>query len=219
MDDDELGREETKQRRALGKAFTLALKKHAKGTGWRISRGILFRDLDGWFVSAPAAVWTARRRTQIELRCKPIDLDPLFWEIVEADSNADLPLSFRHLGAWTCSTPAITAQDLDERSGDPRAMAAEALIWLDTQIGQFQSWTRRSFLLRLQQHPRAEAYCATVVTAMLLLGEYVAAELICKDAIARGDACGFSIQRESGQSQSFAELALLWLKRRRGSLH
>jgi hypothetical protein len=36
---DEIGREETKQRRALDKAFALALKKHTKGTAWRTSQG------------------------------------------------------------------------------------------------------------------------------------------------------------------------------------
>src|SRR6185437_12455637 len=95
----EIGREEAKQRRALDKALGLALRKQAKGTGWRVSQGVLFRALDGWFLSAPTAVWIGRRKTQAEVFCKPMALDPIFWEIVETESNANMPLSFRHQGA------------------------------------------------------------------------------------------------------------------------
>jgi len=215
----EIGREETKQRRALNKEFVQAIRKRAKGTAWRVSKGVLFRDFDGWFISAPSGVWLGRRKTQIELRCKPMRLDPVFWEIVETEANAGMPLSFRYWGAWTCGIPALVEHELDERSADPAKMACEAFDWLDDQIKQFKSWTTEHFLHFLRQHPRTNSYLATVVTTMFLLGDFDTAETLCNDAIKRGDAGGFSVFRQSAPSQSFPELALAWLGRKRGSIH
>jgi hypothetical protein len=212
-----IGREETKERRALAKAFGLAVKQQAKGTAWRFSQGVLFRDFEGWFISAPAAVWIGRRKTQIELKCKPMALDPIFWEIVETESNASMPLSFRYFGSWTCSTPALLEHELNET--DPVVTAAEALAWLDNQTGQFKSWSVEHFLQLLRKHPRSNSYLATQVTTMLMMGSYEPAAALCRDAIERGDAGGFTLSRQSGQSQSFPQLALAWLSRRRRSTH
>lgn len=213
-----IGREETKQRRDLAKAFHLAVKGRAKGTPWRFAQGVLFRDLGGWFVSAPVGVWLGRRKTTIEIFCKPMALDPVFWEIVEAESNSALPLSFRHSGAWTCCTPAIFDRELDESVGDPDAIARDAMAWLNEHCDQLKFWSVEHFLQRLQQHPRSSSFLATVVTTMFLVGDYGTAETLCNDAIGRGDACGFSISRNSGPSQSFPELALAWLNRKRAWL-
>jgi hypothetical protein len=215
----EIGREETRQRRALNKAFLQAIKNRAKGSAWRVSKGVVFRDFDGWFIAAPSAVWLGKRRTQIELKFKPMTLDPIFWEIVEAETNVEMPLSFRYWGAWTCSIPALVEHELDERGAHPTTMAHEAIDWLDAQVEQFKSWTTEKFLDFLREHPRTNSYLATVVTTMFLLGDFATAETLCKEAIKSGDRGGFSVGRESGPSRSFPELALAWLERKRRSTH
>ena len=216
---DEIGREETKERRALAKAVELAVKRCAKGSGWKISQGVLFRDFEGWFVAAPVAVWVGRRKSQIELRGKPMTLDPIFWEVVETESNVSMPLSFRYFGAWTCSVPAVAEQGLQENGANADAIAAEAIGWADSQVSQFKSWSIEHFLSMLQQHPHAQAYLATVVTTLLLTADYAAASEHCKAAQLRGDTCGFSIGSQSGPSRTFPDLALAWLDRRRDLYH
>jgi hypothetical protein len=139
--------------------------------------------------------------------------------LVEAESNVALPLLFRYFGAWTCNTPALVEHELDERSADSAAIASEAIAWLDAQIDQFKYWSVEHFLQVLRQQPRTNAYLATVVTTMFMLGDSVPAEALCRDAIVREDAGGFSVGRESAPSQSFPELALAWLNRKRGSFH
>jgi hypothetical protein len=215
----EVGREEAKQRQALNKAFGLAIKKQLKASPWRMSQGVLFRDLDGWFISAPTAVWVLRRKSTIALMSKPMSLDPIFWEIVGAESNAKMPLSFRYSGSWTCTTPPLVEHELDEGSADPATMAAEAIAWLNDQMDQFKSWSTEHFLDLLRQHPKTGSYLATVVTTMFLLGDDVSAERLCREAIARGDRGGFSVGRKGGSDQSFPELALNWLDRKRASAH
>ena len=215
MDEPEtkIGREETRHRRALAKAFASALKHQAKATAWRFSQGVLFRDFQGWFISAQAAVWIARKKTQVELHCKPMALDPVFWQIVEAESNASMPLSFRYHGAWTCRTPTLLEHELIE--ADPHATAAEVFIWLEQQTEQFKSWSVDGFLDQLRDHPLAAAYLATTITTMLMLGHYDTAEALCREAMERGDRAGFSVMYESKPTQSFPELALGWLGKKR----
>lgn len=215
----DIGREETKQRRILAKAFGSAIKERAKGTGWKVAQGVLFREFHGWFISAPSAVWLGERKTQIELHCKPMSLDPLFWEIVKAESNASMPLSFRYSGAWTCSTPPLVEYQLNENSGDAATIADEAVSWASAELVQFSSWSVDHFLSVLQQHPRANSFAATVVTTLLMSGDYHAAETLCREAIQRNDCNGFVIVRDGGPSQSFPELALAWIEKKRRSMH
>jgi hypothetical protein len=214
-----VGRAESQQRRALNKAFHVAIKRRTKGTAWRVSQGVLFQDFGGWFVAAPTAVWAERRKTHIELQCKPMSIDPVFWEIVDTKANVSMPLSFRYFGAWTCSIPALVEHELNETSADPETIASEALKWVDDEIGQFKSWSVEHFLQLLRGHPRAASYIATIVTTMLMLGEYVSAEELCRNAIARGDSGGFSIGGLTAPSRSFPDLALAWLERKRAYLH
>jgi len=210
---------ETEQRRELRKAFKAALKRHAKGTSWSTVQGALFRDFHGWFLSAPAHVWLGKRTTRIELHCKPMTIDPVFWDVVQAEDNAELPLSFRYTGAWTCQTPSLVEYDIDERSRDVDLLAADALVWLDAQVGQFKSWSTEHFLRELQRHPKATSYRATIITTLLVLEDYATAEVLCNEAIAQGDHCGFGVSRESGPIRSFPELVLAWLARKRGAFH
>jgi hypothetical protein len=217
--DQAIGRAETAARRELRKTFKAALKRQAKGTAWSAVQDALFRSFEGWFLSAPANVWLGQRRTRIELSCKPMALDPLFWEVVQVEANAQLPLSFRYTGAWICRTPPVVAYDIDELSRDPDALAADALMWLDRQVGQFKGWSVEQFLQQLQQHSRAGSYRATIITTLLLVQDYAAAEALCNEAIEQGDARGFGVSRESESIESFPELALAWLARKRGLFH
>src|SRR5882762_4101669 len=100
-----LSREERVARRALCQAVKMQLKQLSKGTGWRFSKYVLFREHGGWFISTRSAVWLSEPKTTADFQIKPMALDPLFWEIVGLQSNNEQPLSFRFLGAWTCSTP------------------------------------------------------------------------------------------------------------------
>jgi hypothetical protein len=215
--DSKIGREEGKQRRALNKAVEAELKKLAKGSGWRVCQGVLFREFKGWFISASPAVWLNKRKSTVRLNCKPMTLDPVFWEIVETESNVSMPLSFRYFGAWTCNTPGIVEHELREEGA--AAIAIEAITWLDAQLVQFESWSLDSFLQRLRQQSQGDSYFATVVTTLFLTGDFDTGATLCTDAIQRGASGGFSIISPSGPSRHFPQLALAWLERKLKSLH
>jgi hypothetical protein len=149
-----------------------------------------------------------------------MSLDPIFWKIVKAESNTSMPLSFRYFGAWTCSTPALCEHQVDEGSGHPATIADLAVSWAEAELVQFKSWSPGHFLSVLRQHPRAQSYIATIVTTMLMMGDYAAADSLCREAIQRNDGGGFLIAGHDGQkSRSFPELALEWLEANRPRAH
>lgn len=100
-----VGREGQRARRVKGKQLQGALRRSIVGTKWRCFGGILFTDHLGWFVEVVSAVWIPSRRTVARIHVKPMAIDPIFWDIVGLLENNKLPLSFRAIGAWTCSTP------------------------------------------------------------------------------------------------------------------
>ena len=208
----ELGREEQRARRALSKEFDRAIKARAKGSGWRFASGTLFQEFRGWFVSVKASVWVAQPTTRIELRVKPMALDPVFWEIVETPTNGDLPLSFRENGSWTCRTPAFAADELDELGPDVTALADSALAWAKGKLATIESLSTESFLEWLSAHPRRNAHIATLVGALILAGHLDRARQLCIEGLERGESGGFSITRDTARSDSFFALAINWLQ-------
>ena len=83
--------QEQKNRRTLNKLVVAEIRARAKAAGWKTSQGWLFREHHGWFIDARPAVWVMERRSTLELRCKPMNIDPVFWEIVETQENNAQP--------------------------------------------------------------------------------------------------------------------------------
>jgi len=206
----EISKEESDERGRRNEVFGAEFKNWAKRNSWRFKGEFAFRELDGWFVSASAAIWIGRRRTAVEFHCKPMALDPLFWAIVDAEQNSKLPLSFRCTGGWTCSTPPYAEYNLEGKHSDPKLLASDTANWLESQTAQSASWSVDHFLKSVQKHQKGPHHRATIITTHLLLDDFLTAESICKDAIARGDACGYGIGGEN-----FPHLALKWLSRHR----
>ena len=160
---DKIAKEEARRRRALGKSVELAVKARAKGSGWRVAQGVLFREYKDWFVSVQACVYQNERKTLIELHFKPMTLDPIFWEIADVSSNVSKSLSFRFFGAWTCSTPALFEHELDEMGCNADAVANQAITWANQRLSDLSAWSIERFLKTLQEHPRSQSYFAALV--------------------------------------------------------
>ena len=104
-----LTRTESKERRALAKMVVTILKTSARPHKCRVARNRLFKDYNGWFVEVQANISPRHFRTSAATRIKPMELDPIFCDIVGLPENVRLPLSFRAFGAWVCAAPAISA--------------------------------------------------------------------------------------------------------------
>ena len=207
-----LGKAEQKARMTLSKALTAELRVRAKGTGWKVSQGWLFREDSGWFIDARADIHFMEKKASLELRTKPMSIDPVFWDIVEAQNANKLPLSFRLFGAFVVTTPALLTVKLDEDSLDAGGLA-------DLVLGVAKRELERSrkgrsierFIADLEEHRSrspSRSYLPAMVCGLILLGRREDARALCVTARAARDGGGFMLG-----SRSFTDLAIAWLDR------
>ncbi len=214
-DQPKLPRRQQADRRALGTAVAAQLKALARRAGWRVARGWLFREYDGWFVEVWVNVHVYAFRTTVAMMVKPMAIDPIFWDIVGLPENRDQPLSFRMFGAWTCSTPSVFEDEISESGG--QVVAAERVLeWSNARLAQAtSSLTPEAFVESLRdvhrQSPLFYPYFATFVCCLVLTGRNEEAVALCAEAIGRGEHGGFT-----AGDKDFPGMAREWLA---GDMH
>lgn len=92
------------------------LKTAAKGSGWRQSKGVVYRQCGEWFI---AGHWRnvgadPGQGLCIESMAKPMAIDPMLWDVMELRENNKQPLSFRYWGAFICGNPVLKSKTIDQ---------------------------------------------------------------------------------------------------------
>jgi len=200
--------DERKARKALAKDVAAELRRRAKGAGWKVSQGWLFRDDGGWFVDAWCIVSPAERKTTLTVHLKPMGIDPVFWDIVLLPENRNQPLSFRLFGAWTISAPDRNQRHIDDAGLDASTLADSILSIASQELGRMrESRSLENFIeFARQQRRGARTYLALIVCAHIMRGDHAAAMSELVVAREAGDTGGYSVG-----SRSFVDLATEWL--------
>jgi hypothetical protein len=210
-------------RRNLQRALPNAVKAVAKKSGWRTAQGVLFREVEGWFIEVHAVPWIAEAKTPAELHCKPMGLDPLFWSIVGLDENINQPLSFRAFGAFTCRTPAIRQIDIPEGGESAEHVAEELLRWADEQLQSLQNALSISaFVEFIRTHPHQierQSHLAALVTGLLLQGKVEEALSICNETRSETPLAGGFLFAASDGTKTFLDLAVEWITNARRTVN
>ena len=187
-------RAEELARHAYRRDLVRELRQQAKGGDWKISGGLLFRDYRGWFVeilSGPIIFW---RETIMYLYVKPMEIDPLFWDMLGMPENRRKSLSFRGLGAWTCR-PVEFAYGGIEDGMDAAGTARRIVDWADRELEKASAdLTTDRFLDRLRAAPEQlerGRLTSSLITTLLAAGREDEAEQACNEAIRRGASGGF----------------------------
>jgi hypothetical protein len=184
----------------------------AKGTCWKCTQGWLFCDDAGWFVEARHTMWITEKKSTFQLYCKPMGVDPVFWAMVDAEENLRQPLSFRMLGAWTVTTPALHERELVEPSETPREIAEAILEAAASELQRARIYrSGEDFLRRVQERHDALPTCPylpALTCSMVLLDRREDARQLCLAARERHHGGGFL-----ANSKTFVDLALEWLDR------
>jgi len=213
-----LSRAEQKARRTLSKSVAAELRARAKGTGWKVSQGWLFREDSGWFVEVRPIVHLAQRNSWLELRAKPMSIDPIFWDITETQDAAKLPLSFRVFGAFTVTTPAIARAEITEGSLDAGGLADAILRVAQSELERSRhDRSIEAFLAVMQEHHArlpSHPYLPAIVCALILLGRRENARAVCASARTAHESGGFLMG-----SRSFTDLAIAWLDNAAATTH
>jgi len=182
-------RAEESARHRYRKALEKALRTVAKGSGWRTTQGILFKEHQGWLYSVWSVVSIFQHETHVSLQIKPLAIDPIFWEIADIPGNKDQPLSFRLLGAFVCNVPAW-ASDRVQESDEPVEVAGRVLQWANLAFERAAgSISTPGFIQTLKANPlfrERGRYGEAIVCAALLSGEQHEAMAICEQALDNG---------------------------------
>ena len=160
-----------KQRRVFEKELLATLGSAIKGTGWKKSGGILFRELNGFFCEIRISVSLNDEKICVTQEVKPMALDLILWDILGISENRSEPLSFRSNGAFTCSGLPI----YEEFLGKPNIGVSDAMIALRTIADSNEKLVQEvfsdtNFSTLLAQHPNQRergAYAVTLVCSLI----------------------------------------------------
>ncbi|UXN75989.1 hypothetical protein N8D56_24995 (plasmid) [Devosia sp. A8/3-2] len=204
---------ERKERRALAKATISVLKKIARPHKWKVARGSLFREHNGWFIEVWTDISPWERKTDAHLKFKPMAVDPTFWEIVGFPENSGMPLSFRAFGAWVCGSPTIAKTSIKEDDGSPEAIAGNILAWVNAQMTQaLMRADHESYLDLLTS--KGDGYFDTRIALLCTIGRYAEARRECRQAVEREFGGGFEKIGKDGEGTTFPMMVLDWIDRR-----
>jgi len=189
--------------------------KLAKGTGWRVSQRVLFREWDGLFVASSAVVLIGEAKTRAQLQVKPLGLDEIFWDVMDAATNRTQPQSFRYFGAFTCPMATVAEECIDEDPANLNLIAQNHLRWANQLLPDVRKLVM-PFTEYLIRHPRPPdgrgPHRASLITSLVLDGDYQKARELCESSIIEHDDAGFTVLFEDRRGNWFPELVLDWLK-------
>ena len=206
-------REEKHRFKEFSNSYKSTLRGLLKGTGWKQSQGVLFRNYEDWFVSN-----LTYPLPNGGVRCtwsfKPMAIDPLFWEIVAGEDGHKQPLSIRFFGAFTIRPP---SEDLiiNTEMDDPKELAKSVLNWCDQKLAKDKSKMSYEAMLaslgpldEIDENQRITAVCL-----LILLDKLDDAYQLAQDKR------GF-FQKETGGfifdgGRSFFDLARDWIVKKR----
>lgn len=207
-------REEARQIKERDKAFKIALKSQAKGTGWKHADGSIFKQEDEWFLSVLPSM-SYKSGVTIRWQCKPMAIDPLFWEIFHLEENKKMPLSFRDRGAWTVR-PSWPSRYIAFEETSPDKLAEAVLDWSNERLNAVSEFSVEKMLNRLGPLDKLTAWKTEAICLLILLERLDDAERLCLESDP-ADSGGFSASRNNGGDR-FYDYALEWIGRKQGRL-
>lgn len=158
-------RSEARQRKTFEKDFLAAIGPSLKGSGWKKSGCVLFRECNGFFQEIDISVFLNDEKIRVTQRIKPMTLDLILWDILGLPENASKPLSFRSKGAFTCPGLSIYEEVLAAPSGG----VTDAVIALSALVHDNERLYKRvlagkDFSTVVMQHPNHRERGAYAIT-------------------------------------------------------
>lgn len=204
-------REQARQIKNREIAFRIALKAQAKGTGWRYADSSIFKQEGEWFLSASPTM-SYKSGVTIRWQCKPMAIDPLFWEIFHLEENQKMPLSFRDRGAWTVR-PSWPSRYIAIEENLPNRLAEAVLEWANDRRNKVSEFSIEKMLNRLGPVEKLTAWKTEAICLLILLERLDDAERVCLESDPK-DSGGFTAGRSTGGDR-FYDYALEWINRKK----
>ncbi len=202
-------REQARLIKERNHAFKAALKLQAKGSGWRHADGSIFKQEGEWFLSVLPTMSFLSGAT-VRWQCKPMAIDPLFWEIFHLEDNKKLPLSFRDRGAWTVR-PLWPCRYIATDETERNRIAKAVLEWSNERRNELSEFSIEKMLDLLGPLDQLKTRKTEAICLLILLDRLDDAEKLCRDSNPK-DTGGFTASRTDGGDR-FYDYALEWIAR------
>lgn len=213
MSRNETKREFTTRRRKLEKDSLRITYSELKRRGWKKVQNIFFLKTNDWFWALTVNTYLNVEKTILSLNTKPIEIDPLLWQILDIPENQNAPLSFRANGAFTCDLLPVAGLTIDDTNLSVESIGQETSRWLSENFDNYcDIVSRTNFSSQIKNHQNQRergAYAITLVTTLISEGKLE-------------EAMEFSRKYESGELESVFEMdscgksfhyhALQWLE-------
>ena len=169
-------REFGKLRTAFEKNLLKAVASRMKGRIWKKAQNVIFCKKNDYYYSVSIGTFRNDEKTRLSFSIKPMNIDPLFWEIMNMPENEKEPLSFRTWGAFTCAEIPTEEKLILDGSANEQELAEEIVLWADKQLEDFDSQsTERKFSNLIKDHENQRergAYSISLVTTLIAEGEF-----------------------------------------------
>lgn len=208
-----LSKIELQERQEFSKALQRELKKGSKEFMWQHSRTTLFRNHLGNFLQANISTHPYHYHTLVELKFKPMPLDPLFWDIVLTPENKSLSLSFRAFGAWVSTPTLLEITKLNDQGIQPNLFAASILNWLSEKMEEKGDLSMDDYLTKVEEIINTggdTSYIASKISVLILQNKFSEVDDLCNALINKNYQCGFTIG-----NTTFPKLAIKYMENKR----
>lgn len=195
--------------RELEKLLKKACKETGKRRGWKTISGRQYQVRDGvlYILSVGFPVFDGARTLKAHLRCKPLALDEMYWDVFHmAEEAKGQPFSFHVQGAFTA--PSLWLPMWKETLPSPEMLedTVEAVFHQAEALAEENAFPDiAAYRERLEAEPRVQPL--GIVLCLLCEGKYARAMEVMEKMASQGDNGGFS--RENGR-RSILEDARDW---------
>ena len=210
-------RQEQKALTQFRKDCEKALRQVVKGTGWKKCGPIVFREVDGILISA-AFIPLLDRPSLAYLWAKPMNLDPIFWDILQMPENLKQPLSFRTRAAIMAGNLEIEQGEVDG-APEPIKTCQNFIAWAESRLPSALATLKEkpfSVLVADESNRIWPARWETLVTAYIAEDNLPAARRLIDERKGQGlfpeglESLNFLL----ADTKNFFTLADKWLRRR-----
>lgn len=204
-------REDQRMLRELEKTLKKTCRETGKRRGWKTVSGEQYQVRDGFlyvlYIALPA-FFDRERAVKVNLRCKPLAVDEMYWDVFRmAEEAAKQPFSFHVTGAFTAR--GLWLPPWREPLSEPEALdavveavfdRAEELAEKEIAFPDLPAYRKR---LEEEDRPRT----LEIILCLLCEGQYAGALKRIETELSQGETGGFS---RMGGKRSILEDARDW---------
>ncbi|MEM7719905.1 MAG: hypothetical protein AAF222_11950 [Pseudomonadota bacterium] len=212
-------RELAAARKARAERLTSEIKSVVKGSGWtgKLAYQLAYRNNNGMFAAVEYSQRDPDLNSGLKFQCrvKPMDIDPLLWQILHIDGNERQPLSFRSVGAFT-ATP-LQVECVEVLESDLSVAAAGFREFLD-RCSVFNPSALPDFADRVAAIRKQDrrALFELHVVSLILEGRFPEAGVLAEEGLVERWSSKHAYYAEDAakgnyKTRPFAEMALRWI--------